>query len=553
MPLAFGPLSRRPISVLNDLPLVATIAAAANATIIYTAEITTSAGVTVNVATQQYSSLISDSRPSIAFNCTLDKAPSFKWSIKTGAGFGGISSGFGPLNLKNARGEYDWMLTTPMDGALVVVKMGWPGISYDRFVPLVYGLVDGKPVDDGEILTINFKDDNKRLEIPALPNVYGGTGGIDGDANVKGKRKQLAFGPADNVTCNLIDSTNLVYQFSDGASYGVSHCYDRRVELSVNAVPDYPTYAALIGAGAVAAGKWATCLALSVLRLGSKPDGLVTVNLVGGAVSNGLVAGSPVVGTALTDTASIIHYLITNSGANLVVDTASILAVKAAQPAPIAYVINMDDNKTLRQALGELTDGVGGFGGFRSDRSFNLGIFTLPTGAVVGDFTQNDWYGKVTSVALPSSYAVPPKRVFIAWGRNWTIQSDIDATVDAGTATLVKDPYSIAVSNDTVTTAAIVAANQNAADSDVIPSFFANESDAITEGNRALVLKGAAARRLLRVDLNEKAFVVSPGMVERLTDTSTLPRYGLGTPKPLTVVEIDNGFENRVISVEGFC
>jgi hypothetical protein len=154
---------------------------------------------------------------------------------------------------------------------------------------------------------------------------------------------------------------------------------------------------------------------------------------------------------------------------------------------------------------------------------------------------------------LPSSYAVPPKRVFVAWGRNWTIQSDIDATVDAGTATLVKDPYSTAVSNDTVTTAAIVAANPNAADSDVIPGLFANESDATAEGNRLLVLKGGAARRLLRVDLNEKAFVLSPGLVDRLTDTSTVPRYGLGTPKLRTVVEIDNGFDNGVISVEGFC
>jgi hypothetical protein len=550
MPLAFSPLSRRPVGALNNLPLIATIAAGAGATIIYTAEITTSAGVVVNVATQEYETLISDSRPSIAFHCTLDKAPSIKWSIKNGDGFGGISSGFGPLNLKNATGEYDWMLTTPMDGALVVVKMGWPGISFDRFVPLVYGLVDGKPIDDGETLTINFKDDNKRLEIPALPNVYGGTGGIDGDANVKGKRKQLAFGPADNVTCLLIDAVNLVYQFSDGASYGVSHAYDRRVQLNVNAVPDYPNYADLIGAGAVSSGRWATCLTLGIMRLGSKPDGVVTVNLVGGAVSNGLVAGSPVVGTALTDTASIINYLITNSGANIVVDTASILAVKAAQPAPIAYVIGTDDNKTLRQALDELLIGIGGFGGFRSDRSFYLGRFTLPTGAVVGDFTQIDWYGKVQSIALPSSYAVPPKRVFVAWGRNWTIQSDIDATVDAGTATLVKDPYSIAVSNDTVTTAAIIAANQNAADSDVIPAFFAVESDGIAEGNRDLVLKGGAARRLLRVDLNEKAFVMSPGMVERLTDTSTAPRYGLGTPKSGTVVEIDNGFDDGVISVE---
>jgi hypothetical protein len=551
MPLAFGPLSRRPISVLNDLPLVATIAAAAGASIIYTAEITTSAGVMVNVATQQYNTLISDSRPSIAFNSTLAKAPSFKWSIKTGDGFGGISSGFGPLNLNNATGEYDWMLTTPMDGALVVVKMGWPGISYDRFVPLVYGLVDGKPTDDGEILTINFKDDNKRLEIPAQPNVYGGTGGIDGDSNAKGKRKPICAGTPPNVTLQLIDATNLVYQGHDGQMTGWSHIWDRGVELTGGAQADYANYASLI-AGTVSAGRWATCNALGVVRLGAKPDGTVTGTPSGGAVSNGLVAGSPTVGTALTDTASILHWFITNSGANIVVDTASILAVKAAQPAAIQYFLGADDGRTLRQVADDLLLGIGGFGAFRSDRSFGIGIFTLPTGAVVGDFTQNDWYGKVQCVALPSSYAVPPKRVFAAYSRNFTQQSDIDATVDAGTQTLRKDQYSIAVSNDGTTSAVIVAAYPNSTDSDIIPSWFAVALDAIAECNRMLVLKGAASRSLFRVDLREIAFVLSPGMVERLTDTSSAPRYGLGTPKSGTVVEIDNGFDDGVISVEAF-
>jgi hypothetical protein len=543
-------MGRRPISFLISRPLVATMAAGVNSVIIYTAEITPATGAPVFVGTEQYTTLITDSRPSIPFNGTLAKAPSFKWSIKTGDGFGGMSTAVGPLHLNNQSGEYDYLLAAPLDGALVTVKIGWRGISYDRFVNVVVGLADGKPECDGDLLIINFKDDNKRLEIPALPNVYGGTGGIDGDANVKGKRKQLAFGPADNVPCLLIDEVNLVFQYSDGPSVGVSHAYDRRVQMNVNAVPDYPNYAALI-AGTITPGTWATCSALSCVRLAAKPDGEVTVNLVGGAVSNGLVAGSPIAGTALTDTASIIHYLITVSGANVVVDTASILAVKAAQPAPIAYVIVADDNKTQREAIDELLDGIGGFGGFRADRSFNIGIFTLPIGAVVGDFTAVDWYGEVKSVALPSSYAVPPKRVFAAWGRNWTIQPDIDAKVDAGTATLVKEPYSIAASNDAVTSAAIVAAYQNSTDSAVIQSFFVNESDAIPECNRVLVLKGGAPRSLFRADMTPAAFVLAMGAVERLTDTTLTPRYGLSTPTPLTVVEIDNGFDDGVVSVEG--
>jgi hypothetical protein len=288
------------------------------------------------------------------------------------------------------------------------------------------------------------------------------------------------------------------------------------------------------------------------VRLADKPAGAVTGTPSGGAVSNGVVAGSPVPGVALTDTASIIHWFITNSGANIVVDTGSILAVKAAQPAPIQYFLGADDNRTLRQVLDDLLVGIGAFGGFRPDRSFNIGIFTLPTGAVVGDFTAKDWYGDIKSVALPTSYAVPPKRVFAAYSRNFTQQDAVDATVDAGTQTLRKDQYSIASSNDAATSAAIVAAYPNATDSAVIPSWFALPADAIAECNRVLVLKGGAARSLIRADLTEVAFVLTPGCVDRLTDTSLTPRYGLATPTAFTVVEIDNGFDDGVIAVEGF-
>jgi hypothetical protein len=551
MSFGWAPLGRRPFSTLVDLPLIATLAAGVNAVVIYTAEIIPATGSAVYVATEQYTTLISDSRPSVPFNATLAKAPSFKLSIKNASDFGGVSSGFGPLHINNASGEYDTLIASPLDGARVVVKVGWRGISYDRFITIFDGLVDGKPDDDGDVLTINFKDDNKRLEIPAQ-RVYGGTGGIDGDANAKGKNIPQCLGTPPNVTLQLIDAVNLVYQGHDGAMTGWAHIYDRGVELTVSATADYASYAALT-AGTITAGRWASCNALGIIRLGAKPDGTITGTPSGGAVSNGLVAGSPTVGTALTDTASLVHWAITNSGANIVVDVASILAVKSAQPAPIQYFLGADENnKTLRQVIDDLMRGIGGFAGFRADRSFNIGIFTLPTGAVVGDFTDKDWFGDVKLAPLPESYAVPPRRVFAAYSRNFTQQPEIDATVDASTQTLRKDPYSIAVSNDSATSAAIAAAYPNSTDSEVIPSWFANSSDAVTECNRVLVLKGGAARSLIRVDLTEVAFNLDIGKVERLTDTTGTPRYGLSTPSPRTVVEIDNGFDDGVIAVEGF-
>lgn len=546
MPFAFGPMSRRPFSVLNDLPLVATIAAGVGAVIVYTVEIVPATGSAVYSATEQYTTLISDSRPSIPFNATLESAPSFKRSIKSGDGFGGVSSGFGPVTLNNASGEYDTLIASPLDGARVVGKLGWRGISYDRFITIFDGMVETVDISE-ELVTLHLVDDNKRLEIPAQ-RVYGGTGGIDGDSNAKGKNIPQCLGAPPNVTLQLIDAVNLVYQGHDGSMTGWAHIYDRGVELTVNATADYASYAALT-AGTITPGRWASCNALGIVRFGAKPDGTITGTPSGGAVSNGLVAGSPTVGTALTDTASLVHWAITNSSANIVVDTASILAVKSAQSAAIGYFLGADENnKTLRQVIDDLMGGIGGFAGFRADRSFNIGIFTLPAGAVVGDFTNKDWYDDLKRVQLPTIAAVPPKRFFAAYSRNFTIQTDIDATVDASTQTLRKDPYSIAVSSDTSTSNTIAAAHPSSTDSEVIQSWFVNSSDAVAECNRRLTLYGGAVRSLFRVDLTEVAFSLDIGSVMKLTDN----RFGISGGKSLTVVEIDNGFDDGVISVEGF-
>lgn len=546
MPMSFGPLGRRPLSFLVDLPLVATVAAGVNAVIIYTAEITPATGSPVFVATEQYTTLISDSRPSIPFNATLEHAPRFRRSIKSGDGFGKMASSVGDLTLSN-NGEYDALVIAGLDGARVVVKAGWRGGSYDRFIQIFDGLVETADSPTLDTIALHFQDDNKRLEIPAQPNVYGGTGGIDGDANVKGKRKPVLLSRASNISPPLIDATNLVYQYHDGPSSTVHYVYDRGVGLPVNATPDYASYAALTAA-TVTPGRYATCLALGIFRLGAKPDGAVTCT-VQSSYSNGLVAGFPTVGGFFVDTASCVHYLLTISSANIVVDTGSILACAAAQPAPIGYWLGPDDNKTLRQAIDELMDGIGGFGGFRADRSFNIGIFTLPTGPVVGDYTDKDWYNDLQRPSLPTIAAVPPSRFFAAYAQNFTVQPDLDATVDAITATLRRDQYSKAVSNDAATTAIIIAAHKSSTDSNIIQTWFLNESDAIAECNRRLVLYGGAARSLYRVDLTPIAFAQDIGKVMRLTDPT---RYSLSGGKSLTVVEIDNGFDDGVISVEGF-
>lgn len=550
MSYGWGPYSGKPYATIVDMVFASEVLRRANPVNVYIAEINLSSGESVRVATEQWASRETDSRPNLPFDGTLAKAPSFTVSIKDSTGFGGVSTSRGPLQINNASGEYDWLFEEAVDGALITVMIVQRWGSYDEGIVIYTGVADGNPSDGGETLTINSRDDNKRLEKP-VQRIYGGTGGLDGDAEAKGKYVPICLGTPPNVTLQLLDAVKLTYQGHDGPMTGWAHIYDRSVEVAVDSTANYATYAALIAA-TITPGRWASCNAEGVIRLGAKPDGTVTGTPSGGATSDGTVAGSPVAGTALTDTASLVHWAIRHSEADVIVDEASVLSVKGTQPAPIQYFLGSGDGRSLRRVIDDLMRGIGGYAYLRSDRSLTLGIFSLPTGAVVARFTEKDWYRQARMMELPSDYAKPPRRVLAAFDRNFTIQSDTDATVDASTQTLRSQPYSVAVSDDTVTMADIAARYPNSTDSEIIESWFENESDAVDECNRQLVLRGGAPRSLVRFDMTEVAFDLNIGDTSEFSDSLPGARFGMSTPQERVTTEIDNGYDEGVVSVEEF-
>jgi hypothetical protein len=544
--MSFGWLGPRPFSTIIDRPLPAAVAAlAVTSGIVFTAEIFPVTGTAIRVATEEFATGPTDSSPNTSFYGDLEKPLRYHRSIIDGSKIGGMASGYGELIIGNAGGAYDAYANT-LDGAHVIVRYGQRNSSFDSFITLYDGLVDGVATADEETLTLHVYDDNKRLEIPAQPNLYGGTGGIDGDANVKGKRKPIMLGLPRNVSAPLIDAANLVYQFHDGASSFVSFVYDRALAIPSNA--DYTTYAALIAA-TVPPGYYSTCLALGLIRLGAKPDGTVTVTALG-AVNNGLVAGAGAVGANITDTASLIHYLITISGANIVVDFGSVIATKAAQPASIGYWIGPDDNKTLRRVIDDLTYGILGWAGFRRDRTFDMGLIALPTdsplASYTGDGTGEDFF-TLRQLPLPSVMSPPPYWFRAAYSNNFTIQADVDATIDALTQTLRKDPYSIASTTNVALSAAILAAHPQAQNPDVWPSWFVYSANAVAFCDATLTLFGGAARSLFEVTVQATAYSLNLSNPIQVADT----RYGLSGGKALALMSIDDNTADQEAIVQG--
>lgn len=113
-----------------------------------------------------------------------------------------------------------------------------------------------------------------------LVREYAGTGGAEGGPDLKGTLKPWIFGHAKNVNPTLIDEDNSVYQFSGyGPIQSVDALYERGSSFGAS-IGNYANYAALVAA-TIPAGRWATCLAEGLIRLGAPQYGVITGDVKG--------------------------------------------------------------------------------------------------------------------------------------------------------------------------------------------------------------------------------------------------------------------------------
>ncbi len=176
-------------------------------------------------------------------------------------------------------------------------------------------------------LTITAEIDKEPFEKDVLALTYAGTGDAEGGQDLKGRLKPWIFGRALNVEPILVNSVDSVVQFSAYPVQGISALYERGASFGPS-IGNYPTYAALVAAN-IPAGKWATCHALGMARLGAPPYGVITGDVDGDNTSG-----------FLRRTGAIIQRVATARGvAAALIDTASLNALDAAVPYDINLVL----------------------------------------------------------------------------------------------------------------------------------------------------------------------------------------------------------------------
>lgn len=497
-------------------------------------------------ATQEFITRPEDVPLEQPFHGTLQKALRLDRSIIGTAGFDRVTATWGHLELINAEGDYDYLIDKyTVDGRRVVVKAGIVANGYSSFLTLFDGTATDWQVAE-DVLTVEIRDNTYQIEVPASPRVYAGTGGIEGGADLKGKRRPRALGDLSgaNLTPPLVVPEQLAYQVNDGPVQAIPRVYDRAVALTF--ARDYGTVADLLAAGtgaagsgaAIEAGRFATCLAAGWFKLGGAPVGQITCDVLGDRAGGAYVDTTP----------AIVRRLLAGvAGAEIRLFEPSFRQVETAQTGPVGYWLDPAAETTVADIVADLMAGIGGYGGFRRNGSFEVGVFRAPVGIPTARYTRTDII-EIERQKLPDGLSPPPWRYRVAWGRNWTVQTDVDGQsgVTAARVAFLAERYRLAASD--ATAGAVVRQNHPLAqDPAPVESYFRDEADAAREANRRLALFGRT-NSLYRIRLKAHPFVHEIGEEVHVT----FPRWDLRAGRSLRIVALTEDTDENATEIIGF-
>lgn len=146
------------------------------------------------------------------------------------------------------------------------------GAAWASYTLRFDGRVTSQPVIEDGRAQIGFAVDDKWLDTPLL-STYAGTGGLEGQSEMKGATKPLAIGAPMGVPGVMLDPIKSIIQLSAyGAIESVDVPLERLARQFGSPLADYASYAEL-EAATLPAGQWATCKAAGLVRMGAPPYG----------------------------------------------------------------------------------------------------------------------------------------------------------------------------------------------------------------------------------------------------------------------------------------
>ncbi len=436
----------------------------------------------------------------------------------------------GLIEIANADGAQDSVGDLAIDARPVTVKRGLRTAGFDTFDTLFVG-TGVKWERSPEILRLMVRGRDYLFEQPLQPVLYGGTGGADGGAELKGKPKPLTFGLCRDVAAVPVQQNALIYQLHDGRIRSVEAVYDRAQALDFDA--DYASYAAL-AAATIAPGEYATCLSGGYIRLGGTPVGIVTADLRGDAAI--------AYGGFTANAASIARRVMLSRGGQSAADLDEDgIAATAGNIAGIVGT-HFAEPVTVGAALDTICAGAFLWWGSLRDGRFTIRRVQAP-GRPRYAIAATDILGDIELPGLPESVDPCNWRRRVNYRRCWTPQAgtEIDnANLTAARRDFVRETYR----TTTVADSTRVVRNLLAADPAPIASAFDAEHDAAALAANLLSIF-AAGRKLYRFPIRAGGHGIDVDDTLRVTH----PRHGLADGKDLRVLAMDERHHDRMVDL----
>ena len=437
--------------------------------------------------------------------------------VAEGPTWGSGGGTLGILELTDPDGELDDLRTLGWDGAPIEIRRGEPDAYFSTYSTVAKLSAAGIRFDlrRKEILLRDLSWQLSQAELHG--ERYGGTGGADGDATLKGRIKPIAFGEVFNIPPVQINATGLIYQVSCTSVLAIDAVKDGGNDLTPGS--DYATYAEL-AAATVASGHYATCKALGLFRLGSAPVYAITADVRGDNDSrNGL--------TYPETRAQIARRIATGRGNIRLrdpqdLDGATFSVLDQWQPATVGRY--WDAEITKAEALSELMVGCCGWWSIGLDGRLAIGQVEDPALAAASltlDFDGDN--GADVRVDAPSmtNWQPPRRSTLMGWQRNYTPLSvtQIAGVVSQSDAAILQAQGQLATSNSLW-----VQSSYPSSPVVQIDGGFAAEADAQLEADRQRRLFGQV-REVFELPVVMDPFAPVVGRVVAIANAN---RLGLG-------------------------
>jgi len=431
---------------------------------------------------------------------------------------------FGQITLGNEDGGLDALAGYDWDGRLVEVRY----TAIARPVLADFAVVFSGTAErlvPGDEIAIEVRDLQILLDEPYQPARFLGTGGVEGPTEVKDRRKPRLMGVGRQFTPLLLNQASQVWCYGDGPVGGPLAVRDAGVALTAGA--DFATYAALIAA-AIAGGNFGTCNALGLIRLGSAPTGVVTMDAEGGRPSGTVLRTFADIAMHVIDTATTL--------ATAGFATGTVAAMNTTCPQVLGHWYDGSSDLTLRAMLDELAQSIGAFYGFDDARKIVLGRLDAP--AVTPDFAFAE-RDLIELRPMPAERRL--KSQIVRWGRRIRPLQDQEiagAVTGALRQALIEEWRQERETSATVAAASLLAREETA------DSAFDVLGDALAEAQRRVALHGP--RRGAFNAVVEFVAGMRPGQTVQITEA----RFGLSSGRRFRVMRVERRAADQEISLE---